>query len=289
MAHFGLLNIDKPPSWTSREAVDHVARLVRPTKVGHAGTLDPLATGVLLVLVGPATRLMDYSHRLPKRYRATFLLGRQSATDDIEGEVTELESVAEPSAEQLASVLPSFLGQIEQRPPAHSAVKVQGRRAYKLARRGEAVELRPRPVMIHSLAVVRYEYPELVLDIECGTGTYVRALGRDMAEALGTAAVMSALVRTAIGPFRVEESLAVDAIDGESLAGQILPPVEVLVDIPRITLTADEMIEVRNGRYIGHRVETMSTEFAALDESGVLLAILESAGGRLLRPVRNFG
>ena len=175
---FGILNLNKPTGWTSRDVVNRVQRLVRPNKAGHAGTLDPLATGVLIVAVGQATRLIEFAHQLPKYYRATFQLGCSSDSDDVDTEVKPLTQPPIPTHQEVEGALAVFTGVIQQRPPAYSAVHVDGQRSYKLARRGETVELQPRPVTIHSLDVVRYEYPELVLDIHCGSGTYVRALGR---------------------------------------------------------------------------------------------------------------
>src|SRR4051794_35109294 len=156
---FGLLNIDKPAGLTSRDVVNVVQRLVRPHKVGHAGTLDPLATGVLVVAIGPATRLVEYIQRMAKSYRAVFLLGRTSDTEDIEGKVAELPQAPVPNIEQIESATPRFVGMIDQRPPVYSALKVGGRRAYELARRGETIELAPRRVEVHSIDIVRYAYP----------------------------------------------------------------------------------------------------------------------------------
>ncbi|HEX5470857.1 MAG TPA: tRNA pseudouridine(55) synthase TruB, partial [Lacipirellulaceae bacterium] len=178
MGWFGVLNVKKPGGATSRDAVDHVQRLVRPAKAGHAGTLDPLATGVLVICVGQATRLIRYVQRMPKTYRAQFLLGRRSETDDIEGQVELMDDCSRPAREAVDHVIAQFIGEIEQKPPAHSAIKLAGRRAYQLARKGAEFELTPRPVVVHRIIVRRYEYPELELDIECGSGTYVRALGR---------------------------------------------------------------------------------------------------------------
>ena len=214
-SRFGFLNFNKPPGKTSRWVVDQVQRLVQPAKVGHAGTLDPLATGVLVVASGSATRLIDYVQQMPKRYRADFLLGCTSPTEDVDSEVVPLENPMVPTRDEIETAIPAFLGEILQSPPAFSALKVGGRRAYSLARAGQAVELKPRPISIHCLKVLSYEYPRLQLEIECSSGTYVRSLGRDLAEKLGTGAVMSALVRTAIGIFRVEDSI--DVFDGESV------------------------------------------------------------------------
>ena len=172
--------------------------LVPGEKAGHAGTLDPLASGVLVIALGAATRLIEYVQREPKQYRAQFFLGRSSPTDDTDGQVTALEAPPVPSRDEIVAAAASLVGTIEQRPPAYSALKVHGRRAYELARRGQHVELAPRPVTIYRLDVTRYEYPELELDIECSSGTYVRAIGRDLAERVRTKAVMSALIRQAV-------------------------------------------------------------------------------------------
>ncbi len=171
--YFGLLNINKPTGRTSRWVVDQVQRLVRPAKAGHAGTLDPLASGVLIVCIGKATRLIDYVQEMLKHYRAVFLLGRNSPTEDIEGIVTELIEPPVPSLAEIESAAVNFVGETQQRPPAFSALKVDGQRAYKLARRGQTVELQPRPITVHSLQVIDYAYPALTLDIQCSGGTYV--------------------------------------------------------------------------------------------------------------------
>lgn len=178
MAPFGVLIVDKPAGVTSRDVVDRIERLVRPAKAGHAGTLDPLATGVLVICVGQATRLIRFVQQMRKQYQATFLLGRQSETDDIEKDVIAIPDAVEPTRALLDHVLPRFVGEIQQRPPAHSAIKIAGRRAYKLARKGADFELAARTVTIHQIDVRRYEYPELELAIECGSGTYIRARPR---------------------------------------------------------------------------------------------------------------
>ena len=283
---FGVLNIHKPAGCTSRDVVNRVQRLVRPVKVGHAGTLDPLATGVLLVCLGPATRLLEYAHRFPKSYRGSFLLGLHSASDDLESEVIELAVAAIPTRDAVDAALPTFVGEIMQRPPAYSAVKVEGRRAYKLARSGKPVELAEKPVNIHLLNVVDYQYPQLVLDIRCGSGTYIRSLGRDLAAELGTAAVMSALVRTSIGPFQLKDALPLDEVTVESLANRLQSPLGLLDGMPTVTVTDAEVATICRGIAIS-RVATVG-ELAAIDAAGELVAILVSAGEGLLRPQRVF-
>jgi len=285
---FGLLNIDKPAGVTSRDAVNVVQRLVRPHKVGHAGTLDPLATGVLIVAIGPATRLVEYVQRMPKTYEAGFLLGRRSDTEDIEGAVVELSEPPIPSREQVEAVLPQFIGTIQQGPPAYSALKVAGRRAYRMARRGEAVELAARPVEIHSIEIVGYEYPKLGLKVRCGSGTYIRSLGRDLARALSTEAVMSALRRTEIGPFHAADALALDSLTFPRICERLISPVQALSGMPQIVIDADEQQRILRGREILNRFGVTGDEVAALAASGQLTAILSRADDTTLRPAKCF-
>ena len=299
----GLVNLDKPPGMTSRQAVDIVKRLVYPAKTGHAGTLDPLATGVLAICVGSATRLISYVQRQPKRYRATFLLGRASPTEDVEGEVTELDHPPVPTLEQVTAAAGALVGRIEQRPPAYSALKVGGRRAYALARKGQPVELKPRTVTVYRVEVLAYEYPELRLAIECGGGTYVRSLGRDLAESLGTSAVMSELLRTSIGEFRIEEAIDPGQLTSQNWTDHLLPPLAAVGRLPRVELSPDEIAKIRNGCAIpvkGQKGGTASQltgartvlgtgagPFAGVDAAGRLVAVLTPRGRGLLGPLRN--
>lgn len=285
---FGLLNIDKPRGPTSRDVVNRVARLVKPHKAGHAGTLDPLATGVLVVAVGPATRLVEYVQRYPKAYRASFLLGRSSDTEDITGTVLDLPQAPIPSRESLLAALPQFLGTIEQRPPAYSALKLAGQRAYALARRGETVELPARPVAVHRLELLRYAYPELELEIECGSGTYIRSLGRDLARALGTAAVMSSLRRMAIGPFVAADAFEYGGLDANLLRDQLLPPTLAVGALPKRALNDAEVLRIRQGQPIPLGKDPAAGEQVALDPHGQLVAILEPREGKLW-PAKGFG
>ncbi|HEX7449667.1 MAG TPA: tRNA pseudouridine(55) synthase TruB [Pirellulales bacterium] len=287
----GLINVHKPPGMTSREAVDCVKRWVRPAKVGHAGTLDPLASGVLVVAIGAATRLIEYVQAMPKRYTGTFLLGRESDTEDIEGVVQMLHDPPRPNLDEVRRAAAGLTGPIEQRPPAFSALKVKGRRAYDLARAGEAVELAPRPVTIYRLDVKRFEYPELTLDIECSSGTYVRSLGRDLAAAIGTAAVMSALVRTAIGSFRLEDACRPGQLDGETVRHQLLPALRAVGALPPIELSDEQISRVGHGLPIPRPADlqgiSTAGEVAAVSRSGELVAILALRGDEQLWPVRN--
>ncbi len=286
MARYGFLNLKKPLGETSRQVVDVVQRLVRPARAGHAGTLDPLAGGVLVVAVGAATRLIKYVQRIPKRYTGTFLLGRSSSTEDITGQITELVDPPTPSLEEIVAAAANLIGRMEQRPPDFSAIKVDGRRAYDLARKGESVSLKPRAVEVHGIDVVNYEYPRLTLDIHCGSGTYVRSLGRDLAESLGTAAVMSALVRTSVGGFHVDRAVDPQTLTVENLDDLLLPPLEAMEMLPRIELTTDEAIRVRHGQTIAHQMPRSETdEAAAVDTSGRLVAVLTPREPGWLRPL----
>lgn len=294
---FGVLNINKPYGWTSRDVVNRVQRLVRPAKAGHAGTLDPLATGVLLVAVGQATRLIEYCHRLPKQYRATFLLGQRSETEDLESPVDVLADSPVPTGEQVRQAASRFIGEISQRPSRHSAVKVDGRRAYDLARSGADFELPPRTVVIHSLQVVSFRYPELVLEVECGAGTYIRALGRDLAAALETCAVMTSLERTSVGLLHVTRAVSVEALlDG--CEPHLVTPTHLVDALEWLTVNRDEIRKLRHGQPIEKRnrridIPSMPTgvrydEIVAVDAERNLVAILRERKPGELWPVRNF-
>ena len=236
----GILNLNKPPGMSSRDAVNAVVRCTgRKIKVGHAGTLDPIAQGVLIVLIGKATRLADFVHNYPKSYSGTFRIGYQSNTDDSEGEVAQVENAPQITLGDLQAACSEFIGEIQQVPPQFSAVKINGKRAYKLARRGESVEIPSRQVTIHNLAVSRYSDPEFDLEITCSTGTYVRSLGRDLARSLGSQAVMTDLTRSSIGPFGISDSISVDdlkKLDATSLEQKLLSPFMAISDTPVIKL-----------------------------------------------------
>ena len=270
----GLLVVNKPGGVTSRDVVNRVQRLVRPTKVGHAGTLDPLATGILVLCLGSATRLTEFIQRMPKHYRSTFLLGRQSETDDVEGEVISRLECPQPTPQQVAETLPSFLGKIQQVPPKYSALNVAGRRAYDLARQGVSFELPARSVHINSLNLVKYQYPKLELDIVCGGGTYVRSLGRDIAHKMETFAVMSALQRTAIGEFCLEEAHHPATLTADGIPHLLLPLLAAVPSLPKIQLSDAELTLVRSGQSICRDPETAGDQISAISPRGELCAIL---------------
>ena len=284
---FGLLNVNKPLGITSRAAVNHVQRLIRPAKAGHAGTLDPLATGVLLICVGPATRLVPYLQRAPKSYVGTFMFGRESDTEDIQGRMVERPPIRRPTRFELEQVLTRFVGQIEQRPPVYSAIKTNGRRSYDLVREGKPVDLPARTVTIHALRLVNYDYPRWTLKIDCAGGTYVRSLGRDIAGGLETVAVMSALERTQIGNFYVQDACSLDDLSSKSVSSLLIPAARAVAELPRQQLADAERQRVANGLLVENRCDHTAAEVAAVDADGQLLAILVPRDGGL-GPSRNF-
>jgi tRNA pseudouridine55 synthase len=235
-----------------------------------------------------------------KQYRATFLLGHRSDTDDTEGEVHAISDAPICDRVELEQVLPRFVGETQQRPPVYSAIKLGGRRAYQLARQGRAPELATRAVTIHDISIERYDYPELMLTIECGSGTYIRALGRDIAAALGTAAVMTALQRTAIGQFHINDALALENLSAESLSQYLVSPLAAVPHLPRVVLTDTDLMEVRNGRPVRQRPADIPAahaaspseresvgEWAAVDRKGELVAILRQKNVGQLWPKLN--
>ena len=283
----GILNLNKPSGVTSREAVNQVQRLVRPAKIGHTGTLDPLASGVLVLCLGTATRLVEYVQRMPKTYHATFLLGRYSDTEDIEGHITVLPDPPIPTLEQAEAVLANFQGTILQQPPVYSALKIRGRRACDLARQGKPVELETRSITIEELKIHNYNYPQLTLDIKCGSGTYVRSLGRDIGLALGTAAVMSSLERTAVGCFDITQAEILEQLKHSDIVNKLLPATCAVTLLEKITLTETQQERIVRGMSIEQPPGISDTEVAALNTNGQLVAILSKRGDGL-GPRKNF-
>ncbi|HMF11831.1 MAG TPA: tRNA pseudouridine(55) synthase TruB, partial [Gemmataceae bacterium] len=244
----GLLVIDKPRGMTSRYAVDRVQRwFPRGTKIGHTGTLDPLATGVLVVCIGAATRLTEYLQDMTKTYRARILLGSRSNTDDVDGTITPSANATPPDRAAVESCLSSFVGFIEQTPPSFSAAKVAGRRAYELARRGEEVALRPRRVHVGRIDVFGYQYPHLEIEVRCGKGTYIRSLARDLGERLGCGGLIETLRRTRVGWFTVENALALDSTAETALA-RLLPLSAAVPYLVVVYLDDFKLAAFRRGR-----------------------------------------
>jgi len=281
----GLLVLDKPAGLTSRAAVDGALRwFPRRTRLGHTGTLDPLATGVLVLCVGAATRLTEYIQRMAKTYRAGVVFGARSDTDDADGQVTATPGAVAPARTQVEEALRTFLGEIEQVPPAYSAAHVTGRRAYDLARRGEEVNLTPRKVTVYAIDVDHYEYPRLGLTVRCGKGTYIRALARDLGERLGCGGYIASLRRTRVGPF--DESQAAP-LDGER--PPLLPLALAVADLPRLDVAAEEAARLRHGRPLPRDGFADGQEVAVFDGGELIAVARADPRERCLRPEKVFG
>ena len=281
----GVIPVDKPVGVSSRRVVDVVARNLGMKSVGHAGTLDPLASGVVIVCVGHATKLVDYLHELPKHYSARFLLGRSSPSDDFETPIEEEPQPVRPSAEEIEAAAAGFRGDILQRPCDYSAVHVDGKRAYRLARKGRPVVLESKPVRIDRLEITGYEWPRLAVEIDCSSGTFVRALGRDLAESLGTKAVMESLIRTAIGPFSCGDSIPLDAITPDAAQAALLPAGAAVGHLPSMVLRDDVLASAIRGGLVP-LPEGSAPAVTALDDTGHLIGILKQldVGSYRLRP-----
>jgi tRNA pseudouridine55 synthase len=296
----GWINLDKPYDLTSTHAVSRVRRLFDAQKAGHAGTLDPLATGVLPIALGEATKTVPYLVDADKSYRFTIEWGRTTATYDREG-ATLAESDVRPTIAQVQAVLPRFIGEIDQVPPAYSAIKVDGERAYDLARAGETVELAARKVRVFDARVVDAEDADhITLDVDCGKGTYVRALVRDIAEALGACGHVSALRRTRVGAFTEQSAVALEYLEDlgyEARHSEALLPVETaLDDIPVLAVTDEDAFRLKQGRSIvlvPRQVEAVKaglkpgSRTVSAMAGGSMVALCEMRAGRL-EPSRVF-
>jgi tRNA pseudouridine55 synthase len=280
---YGLLVLDKPGGMTSRAAVDRALRwLPRGTKVGHTGTLDPLATGVLVLCLGAATRLTEYVQDMAKTYRAGVRLGARSDTDDADGTITPSEVAAPPDRATVEETLRRFVGAIEQVPPAYSAAKVSGRRAYDLARRGREVALGARRVRVYGIDVLAYEYPQLDIEVRCGKGTYIRSLARDLGERLVCGGYIETLRRTRVGPFRADDAVPLDAGPDAALV-KVLPVSAAVSELPRVALDDATVARLRQGQEVAAQQSSASGQVAVFDARGGLVAVAR-LDGRLLRP-----
>jgi tRNA pseudouridine55 synthase len=285
----GLLVLDKPAGITSRDAVDQALRWFgRRTKMGHTGTLDPFATGVLVLCLGSATRLTEYVQSMSKTYHSVFVLGATSDTDDVEGTLSPVVTAADPGHEAVEEALAALVGTIEQVPPAYSAARVAGQRAYDLARQGEEVSLRPRLVQVYAIDLLRYDYPEIEVEVRCGKGTYIRSLARDAGRALGCGAHVRQLRRTRVGPFTAEAALSLGA-DSETARSRLLPAGLALAELPRLVVGAAEARRLRTGQSIAlpPALAGQEGEVGVFDEAGAVVAVAQvEAPRRELRPVK---
>jgi tRNA pseudouridine55 synthase len=294
----GWVVLDKPIGMTSTQAVAVVKRLFNAKRAGHAGTLDPLASGGLPIALGEATKTVPFVMDGRKRYRFTVCWGEERDTDDTEGKVVKT-SDQRPPAEAISALLPRFTGLIEQIPPQYSAIKVQGERAYDLARDGEKVDLAPRPVEIHHLSLVeQIDSDRSVFEAECGKGTYVRALARDIGRILGCFGHICALRRTVVGPFTEQDMIPLEELEalcnraasGEgSLADALLPVETALDDIPALAVTRADAARLHRGQAVllRGRDAPNSSGTVYVTVGGRLLALAELGNGELI-PKRVF-
>ena len=274
----GVLVVDKPVGLTSHDVVQVIRKGTNIRRVGHTGTLDPRASGVLVVLVGPAVRLSEYVSASDKRYQAIMRLGSTTDTYDEEGSVMS-SSPVEITEEQFENALKQFIGEIEQVPPPYSAVKVNGKKAYEMAREGEEVELAPRIINVYNLELLEWAPPEAVIDVYCSSGTYVRSLANDLGKSLGCGAHLVGLRRTKSGRFTLRDAVPLrklrDSFDQGDWYQYLIPAAEALSDWPAIELDAQQMDAIRHG----HRIPSNpgSTGWArGVSQQGELVALLEN-------------
>ena len=284
----GWLIIDKPPGCSSAQIVGRIKRHTGGLKVGHGGTLDPLATGVLPIAIGEATKTVAYAMLGAKSYHFTLKWGEARDTDDSEGEIVETSQIR-PSRQEIDKVLPKFTGEISQIPPKYSALKVNGHRAYALARANKPVTLESRQIRIDSLLLVKNDEETACFDVICGKGTYIRALARDIARCLGTFGHVSTLRRTAVGPFTENTAISLDIVESlvhsARLAAHVLPVEAPLADIPALELTESDAHRLRCGQVIAVKDADIKTIRATCSGRLVALARIETGD---LRPLRVF-
>lgn len=300
----GWINLHKPEGVTSNDAVVKIKRALGYPKIGHAGTLDPLAAGILPIALGEATKLVQYMMDDDKSYLFTVTWGEARSTDDREGDVIAT-SPNRPTPQEINAILPDFRGTIQQIPPAFSAIKVDGERAYALARAGEKVELKARPVDIYELDLVEFSDDTATFRCICGKGTYVRSLARDMAERLGTKGYVSRLIRESVGPFSLDGAISLDFFlenpDKDRLESIVLPVQTVLDDIPVLAVNDTEATRLKNGQKLtfiarpdverlvkaGHDIKASDAGLVIALHHGKALALLDVLGIEA-QPVRVF-
>lgn len=276
----GFLLVDKPSGWTSHDVVAKVRRLAGIKKVGHAGTLDPMATGLLVVAVGPVTRLLRFLQDLPKTYVAEATFGIATDSLDADGQVISTEPM-DFGREQLEKSVSGFVGDIEQIPPMVSAVKVDGKKLYELAREGKEIERKPRPVSIYQFDILGFtpgDHPVASFRIRSSKGTYVRTLIDDVAQDLGGRAHLTGLRRTANGSLSVTDSSTIETLEADGVEAHLLSPADALADLPSYLVGPEEADDIVHGRQI-QLVESFSGPIAAIQPGGDLLAVGESEGG----------
>jgi tRNA pseudouridine55 synthase len=291
MEHFGLLIVDKPVGPTSHQVVNIVRRGTGIRKVGHAGTLDPRASGVLVLCLGSATRLSEYLSVASKRYQAIVRFGVSTETYDAEGEIV-VQTGNAPSRQEIEEILPDFLGEINQVPPPYSAIKVKGSKAYELAREGKDVELEARTITIYDLQLSSYKAPDLALEIECSAGTYIRSLAHDLGTRLSTGAHLAALRRVKAGPFTIDDAIPFPKLEVGFMVDKweryIVPARDAIPDFPIVEVSQEDLEHIK----FGHRISAgpgSSGLARAINNEGKLIAILEAVeDGTLWHPRKVF-
>jgi tRNA pseudouridine55 synthase len=274
----GVLVVDKPIGLTSHDVVQIIRKGTNIRRAGHTGTLDPRASGVLVILIGPAVRLSEYDSASDKRYQAILSLGATTDTYDADGRVTSSRPADNITEAQFEQALQSFVGEIEQVPPPYSAVKVKGRKAYEMAREGEEVDLAPRKIKVYNLELLEWAPPEAVIDVYCSSGTYVRSLAYDLGEALGCGAHLTGLRRTKSGRFTLRDAVPLrklkDAFEDGNWYQYVIPAAEALSDWPAVELTEEQVDVLRHG----HRIAAdpgSQTQARGISMSGELIALME--------------
>ena len=285
----GILSIDKPGGMTSHDVVNRIRRLSGIRRVGHAGTLDPLATGVLLVCIGRATRLVEYLVGQPKVYEATIRLGQSTNTYDADGEILTERPLDDLTPERLIESLAQFRGVIQQLPPMYSAIKKDGQPLYKLARKGIEVERAAREVTVYELELLDYALPEVRVRVTCSSGTYIRALAHDLGEVLGCGGHILTLRRTAVGDFLVQEAAPLLELDLASLAAKLQPSDSAVDQLPRLALSEPDTQSVLLGQRVARSEETTSAALVrAYDPAGRFIGILAAAEDQSWQPHKIF-
>jgi len=284
----GVLVVDKPAGVTSHDVVDQVRRLTGTRRVGHTGTLDPMATGVLGILLGPATRLAQFATAGEKQYWAILRLGQTTDSYDADGRIVDEKSV-DVDLEAIHSVLPRFRGAIAQLPPMVSAIRVNGKRLYEHARQGEQIQRTPRSVTIFRLAILDWVSPDLTFEVSCSAGTYVRSLAHDIGQALGCGGHLRALRRTASGPFKLEQSHSLENLEQMQAQGHLLsallPPTAALGSMPGVIASADQERALRFGQVVSLETSHTSDLIQAHGANGDLIAVLQRVDDGTYRPV----
>lgn len=285
----GVLVLDKPGGMTSRLALNIVfARLKTRSPLGHAGTLDPMATGVLVACLGRTTRLIECIQELPKTYAAEIRFGATSTTDDADGELSPAPNIDPPSEAVFRAHLDRFTGVIFQKPPRFSAVKIAGRRAHKIARAGIEPDLAPRQVHIRAIELESFEWPLARVRVDCGKGTYIRSLARDLGEALGTGGYIAALRRLAVGPFTVDGAIGRDDWEQEKLRAALQGRESAVAALPRIELPVAVADSMCHGRpQPAHPDWPVRVDHAVFDSTGRMRAVAHVSDG-MLRPTKVF-